>query len=512
MQMTRSMQGFSVFPLLAALAACSGGGGGGSSPPPAATNRAPVITSPLSASIAENASGVVYTLTASDPDGDTVTISVVAGGDEDMFSINGGDVSIATPLDFENPADADGNNIYEITFRVQDPGGLRTEQTVSLTVTDAVESMALRRVGEGFNSPLYLEGIPGSSSVVVVEKGGLVRVLDPDSGAIQSVPFLDVSGEVSTDGERGLLGLAFSPEFATDRTVYVNLTNSTGTTEIRRYQTFAGTPAQVDPSTEDIILTVAQISNNHNAGWIGFDDTGLLYVPLGDGGGGGDPNEVAQDTSELLGKILRLDVSSDAFPGDDLRDYAIPAGNAFPGGAGGREEIYAIGLRNPFRGSFDPDTGDFFIGDVGQSSREEVNRMTTDEGGVNFGWDDQEGTIDFEASDRPELVDPVAEYVWGTGPFEGRSITGGYVYRGNIQPIQNHYVFGDFITGNIWSIPVDDLVRGSTVPSTRFNRLNDSLIPDAGSIGNVSSFGLDAPGNLYIVSYGGDIFRVETAP
>ena len=280
---------------------------------------------------------------------------------------------------------------------------------------------------------------------------------------------------------------------------------------MRRYQMFSGSSVQADPATMDVIFRKLQPRSNHNAGWIGFSNEGLLYVPLGDGGGVGDPNERAQDVDQVFGKILRLDVTGDDFAGDDLRDYAIPDSNPFAGG-GGAPEVFAIGLRNPFRCSVDDQTGDLFIGDVGQNAIEEINRMPADGAGMNFGWDEREGTQSYEGDADPSFVDPVAEYGHGSGPFEGQSVTGGYVYRGQVDTVQNHYVFGDFISGNLWSVPIDQLNNGSTVPSDQFQRLNDLIPVETGSITNVSSFGLDAAGNLLVIDYGatadaGSVFR-----
>lgn len=514
-----------------ALQACGGGGGGGSTspppppppPPPPAANRPPVISSAASVNINEGVTGTVYTLTATDPDGDTLTRAAVSGADAARFSYNTatGVLSLPTALDFEAPQDANGDNIYELSFSVSDGRGGTDTQAVQIRVQDVDETvtgMALRRVGTGFTAPLYVEGIPGTDRVVVLEKGGLARVLNPDTGAIESVNFLDVSGSVATDGEQGLVGIAFSPNFTTDRRVYVNLTNTAGNTEIRRYQTFTSNSLQIDPSTMDVILTINQADEFHNGGWLGFGNDGLLYLATGDGGAferGSYPNgpyESAQDTSALLGKILRIDVSGDDFPADANRDYRIPSGNAFPGGAGGAPEIFALGLRNPWRSSFDPQTGDLFIADVGQSAREEINRMRPGDAGVNYGWAVREGTASYTGADSSDYTPPVAEYSHNTTPSLGRSITGGYVYRGNIGPIRNHYIFGDFISGNVWSVPVSSLTVGQTLQSDQFTRLNPDLVPDAGTLSSISSFGRDNDGEIYIVSYGGSIFRIEGAP
>lgn len=505
-----------------ALQACGGGGGSSPSPspapppPPPAANRAPEITSPTSATVQEGATGTVYTLMATDPDGDSLTRTLLASGDAGVFNFNPqtGTLSLTTALDFDAPRDANGDNVYEVTFRVTDGRGGSDERAVQIQVQNA-GGLALRRVATGFAAPLFLEGIPGTDRVVVLEKDGRARVLNPERGVIEGTDFLNVSSEISDAGEQGLVGIAFSPNFASDRTLFVNLTNTAGDTEIRRYQTSAANPLIADPATMDIILTIGQIDEFHNGGWLGFGNDGLLYIATGDGGGvtpGADQN--AQNTSSLLGKVLRINVSGgDAFPTDNLRDYAIPAGNAFPGGAGGAAEIFAVGLRNPWRSSFDPQTGDLFIADVGQGAVEEINRMRPGDAGVNYGWAQREGTQSFNGgANSAAFSPPVAEYYHGGGPTQGNSITGGYVYRGNIVPIQDHYLFADFVSGNVWSVPVSSLVVGQTLSSTQFTRLNDQLVPNAGTLSDISSFGRDNNGDIYIISIGGDIFRIEGAP
>ncbi|MFN3312598.1 MAG: PQQ-dependent sugar dehydrogenase, partial [Hyphomonas sp.] len=417
------------------------------------------------------------------------------------------------PLDFDAPQDADGNNVYRVTFEARDGRGGVASLTVEITVLQVEVGMALRRVGTGFTQPLYLTGIPGTDRVVVLQKGGLARVLNFDTGEPDGVPFLDVTGEVSTDSERGLLGLAFSPEFATDRTFYVNLTNMAGDTEIRRYRMFTGSSVQADPSTVETLITIDRPRANHNAGWIGFGADGFLYIPTGDSGGGGDPDNVAQNLNSLLGKVLRVDVSGDDFPADASRNYRIPPGNAFPGGAGGAPEIFVLGLRNPYRASFDPISGDLFIGDVGQNAVEEINRMRPSDAGANYGWRLREGTQPYSGgANSADFTPPVTEYTHGSGPNQGRSVTGGYVYRGPITAIRDHYVFADFISGNVWSVPEASLVVGETLSSAAFNRLNEDLVPDVGTLERVSSFGLDTEGRLYIVSIGGNVFRIEPVP
>ncbi|MEZ5997246.1 MAG: PQQ-dependent sugar dehydrogenase [Hyphomonas sp.] len=501
--------------LAALLSACSGGGGGGGNSPQPPANRPPVFSGAVAVSVNENTTGQVYTISVSDPDGGAVALSVIPGKDEGAFAINlsGLSIAFASPPDFEAPQDENADNVYELTLLAQDSGGLTAQLNLSITVLDVDEQMALRRVGSGFVQPLYVTGLPGTGRLIVLQKGGRARVLDPATGTIGAVDFLDVSASISTNSERGLLGMAFSPDFATDRTFYVNVTNTAGNTEIRRYRMFSGSSDQADPATEDVILTITQPAANHNGGWLGFGPDGLLYIGVGDGGGGGDPLEQAQDPAFLLGKLLRIDVSGDDFPGDPDRDYAIPPGNAFPGGAGGLPEIYAIGLRNPFRCSFDPVTGDLFIGDVGQGAVEEIDRIGTNEGGVNFGWDNLEGTQIFEGPDDPTFRDPVTQYFHGSDAISGNSVTGGYVHRGDVEDLKDQYVFADFISGNIWSVPEASLVNGTTLPASAYTRRNDQLVPDQGTVSGIASFGEDEAGNLYIVALSsGDIFRIENMP
>ncbi|MFN7057143.1 PQQ-dependent sugar dehydrogenase, partial [Hyphomonas sp.] len=280
-----------------------------------------------------------------------------------------------------------------------------------------------------------------------------------------------------------------------------------------RYRVNAANALLADPVTEETLITIDRPRANHNAGWIGSGADGFLYIPTGDSGGGGDPDNVAQNPNSLLGKVLRIDVSGDDFPADGTRNYRIPPGNAFPGGAGGAPEIFVLGLRNPYRASFDPVSGDLLIGDVGQNAVEEINRMRPSDAGANYGWRLREGTQPYNGgANSAAFTPPVTEYTHGTGPNQGRSVTGGYVYRGPITAIRDHYVFADFISGNVWSVPEASLVVGQTLASAAFNRLNENLVPDVGTLGQISSFGLDTEGRLYIVSLGGNVFRIEPAP
>ncbi len=211
-----------------------------------------------------------------------------------------------------------------------------------------------------------------------------------------------------------------------------------------------------------------------------------------------------------LGKVLRIDVSADDFPQDVARDYRIPAGNPHASG-GGLPEIFAIGLRNPFRASFDRATGRLYIGDVGENQREEIDMIAPGDGGRNFGWVRMEGTLILvPAENAPNATPPVIEYPHGAGPFEGNSVTGGVVYRGPVAALAGHYIFGDFISRNIWSVPAANLVQGATLGAGALTRQTDAFLPDIGAIDQLVAFGADDAGNVYIVDLDGEIFRLES--
>lgn len=503
-------RGFSAIILTSLLASC-GGSGGSPQPGPPAGNSPPAFTSAATVNAAENGTGTIYQATATDPDGNALTFSLAGGADQGRFAITaGGALSFTAPPDFEAPTDADTNNVYQVTLQVSD-GATSTTLNLAVTVTNVgPDGFRVARVGTGFSAPVFLAPVPdGSGRVFVVQQGGLIRILNPATGAIAGTPFLNVTAQTTTDGERGLLGFATAPDFAASGTFYIFLTNTGGTIEVRRYRTLAGNRDQADPATADIILTVPHPAfSNHNGGWIGFGPDGFLYVATGDGGGSGDPGNNAQNRNSLLGKMLRVDIASDAFPADPNRDYAIPAGNPFAA-SGGAPEIWAYGLRNPFRNSFDTATGNLWIGDVGQGAREEIDLMRATDGGANFGWNVVEGTANFAGAPQAGFTLPVAEYLHGTGPREGNSVTGGYVYRGAVEALRGNYIFADFVRGNLWSFPIARIGLGTTLASGQFTLRNVDFIPNAGTIGNISSFGVDQAGNLYIVDYDGEIFRIE---
>lgn len=503
---------FSRLALCLALAACGGGGSGGGSSGGGggggASNSAPVVTSASSASAAENSSGAIYTATASDADGNSLTYSLT-GTDAARFSINAstGAVAFASPPNFEWPLDANRDNVYDITVNASD-GMATASKAISLTVTDKAGRVSTRRVAQGLTQPLYALGRgDGSGRLLVVEKTGKVKVLDPLTGAIEAQPFLDVSSYITTDSERGLLGLALAPDFATSGIFYAYLTVANGEIQIRK---FTATAAGATNNTGDVILTIAHsVNSNHNGGWIGFDKDGLLVIAVGDGGGAGDTPGNAQNKNVLLGKMLRIDPRTDAYPADPNRDYSIPAGNPFASGSGGAPEIWHWGLRNPFRNSFDPTTNNFYIGDVGQGAWEEVDLVRPTDPGFNFGWNILEGGHTFTAGSTVGLTAPVLEYPHGTGALQGDSLIGGYVYRGPVPALRGQYVFGDYVNKRIWSVAATSLVQGTTLANTAFTDRTAAFAPSVGTIGNLTSFGIDDMGNLYVIDIDGEIFLVD---
>lgn len=349
--------------------------------------------------------------------------------------------------------------------------------------------IALVPVTAGLAQPVKVTNAgDGSGDLFVVEQAGTIRIVR--NGALLPVPFLDITGRVLSGGERGLLGLAFSPGYATNRAFYVNYTRTgDGATVIARYRV-AGTSADVaDPATEEPLLVIEQPFGNHNGGDLAFGPDGFLYITTGDGGSGGDPFDNAQNTNSLLGKILRIDVGSGAAP------YAIPSSNPFVGLPGSRGEIWALGLRNPWRFAFDRDTGDLYIGDVGEGAFEEVDfQPASSAGGENYGWNVLEGNHCFPQGalcDPGGFTPPVAEY----DHTLGCSVTGGAVYRGQAHPsLRGIYLYADFCSGRIWG-----LAREGN------EWTNELLLTEPRSL---SSFGEDESGNLYATDLAGALVEI----
>lgn len=340
----------------------------------------------------------------------------------------------------------------------------------------------------GFSRPVQMTHAgDGTGRLFVVEQAGRIRLID--DGEVVAAPFLDISDRVSCCGERGLLGLAFPPGFSSTRRFYVNYTDTSGDTVVARYRV-TGDPSVADESSEEVILTIDQPFSNHNGGQLAFGPDGYLYIGTGDGGSGGDPQNNAQDRLSLLGKILRIDVESGAAP------YAIPDGNPFADVDDAQPEIWALGLRNPWRFSFDTGTGDLFIADVGQGDYEEVNvQPSSSTGGENYGWRILEGSHCFESEpcDTEGLELPVFEY----DHTLGCSVTGGFVSRSGSWPrLDGVYLFGDYCSGRVWGL------RG-TAGGWEGRQLADTGF-------SISGFGIDELGAVYVLDYGGGTVAAVT--
>ncbi|MFL6256050.1 MAG: PQQ-dependent sugar dehydrogenase, partial [Pyrinomonadaceae bacterium] len=372
----------------------------------------------------------------------------------------------------------------------------RYASTVAHAQTTDPPTLALGTPIRGFTSPVGIgHAGDGSGRIFVVEQGGRIRIVK--SGVLQPSPFLDISTRISSGGERGLLGLAFPPDYARKGYFYVDYTNPAGDTVISRFQRSASNADAADPASEQILLTIAQPFANHNGGQLAFGPLDrMLYVGMGDGGDAGDPGNRAQNPAQLLGKILRLDTET----GRPFT-YTVPSTNPFLTTTGFRPEIWALGMRNPWRFSFDRSTADLFIADVGQGSWEEIDfQPATSRGGENYGWRIMEGTHCFNPNpcSVAGLTLPVVEYNHSAGDC---SVTGGYVYRAATYPrMQGLYFYGDFCTGRIWSLKR----AGSAWQSTL---LLDTSI-------QISAFGEDESANLYVASYStGEIFPlVDNGP
>ncbi|HMO41290.1 MAG TPA: PQQ-dependent sugar dehydrogenase [Saprospiraceae bacterium] len=362
----------------------------------------------------------------------------------------------------------------------------------------AQPDLRLEEFATGFNRPVSISNA-GDERLFVVEKRGVIRILNSD-GQAQTKPFLDIITRVrSAESERGLLGLAFHPQYKDNGWFFVNYTtNNGGRTRISRFRVNANNPDEADPNSEQILLEIEQPFSNHNAGDIAFGPDGYLYIPTGDGGSGGDPGNRSQNRQSLLGKMLRIDV-------DNGTPYAIPEDNPFVNDATTRDEIWAIGLRNPWRFSFDRLTGDMWIADVGQNSWEEINiQPANSKGGENYGWRCYEGNATFNTAGcaPPEnFTFPVLVYP-NQGPNGmGCSVTGGYVYRGSRYPaFAGRYFYADYCSGRVWSLR----------PEGEDSWINTEWL-NAGTFDFVA-FGEDHTGELYLAGLNsGKIFRLTDA-
>lgn len=343
----------------------------------------------------------------------------------------------------------------------------------------------LKEIAKGFDDPLYLTHAgDGSGRLFVAEQGGVIKIIK--NGWLLSKAFLDIRQKVRSGGEQGMLGLAFHPNFSRNGYFFVHYSDVNGDTVISRF-TVSKDSDVADPNSEFMVLTQDQPYRNHNGGQIVFGPDGYLYIGLGDGGSGGDPHGNGQNLATLLGKILRIDV-------DSAKPYAAPPTNPFVGKKG-RAEVWAYGLRNPWRFSFDRSTGDLYIADVGQNAWEEIDFQPADtKGGENYGWNQMEGNHCYTEGCDPKLyVAPVAEYSHGSGC----SVTGGYIYRGKYDNgLNGVYLYGDYCSGLIWALL-----------KTSSGEWANKLLIESGL--SISSFGEDEEGEVYVVDHRGGIYWLK---
>ncbi|MEL6989169.1 MAG: PQQ-dependent sugar dehydrogenase, partial [Bacteroidota bacterium] len=348
-------------------------------------------------------------------------------------------------------------------------------------LTSQIE-IELNPIATQLNDPVGIEFTKDGKLYFILKRGQVVIFED---GQLQTNPFIDIDDRVHNGGgERGLLGMAFHPSYPDSPYVYINYTPNDGNTHISRFELDENNPNQLDPNSEKVLLFVDQPFGNHNGGDLNFNQEGLLFIGLGDGGSGGDPRDFSQNPNSLLGKMLRIDV-------DNGDPYAIPSDNPFVNNDEVLDEIWSLGLRNPWRFSFDRLTDELYMADVGQSAREEISYEVADcPGGLNFGWRCYEGNEPFNTSDcddESSYEPPIYEY----GHNLGCSITGGHVYRGSTYPwLQGKYIYTDYCSGRFWALYRDENDTWQNIEIGRFNNWN------------FSSFGEDKDGELYVASDG----------
>ena len=452
------------------LAACGGGGGGGGG----ATTGGLTITVgglPAGASASVSVSG---TGGSSQTVAQTQTFASLAAG---AYAVTAANVTVGATIYAPQPA----SQAVTVDF------GTTASATVTYAPQGAI-ALALQQVATGLDSPLFLTTPAGDARLFVVERPGRIRIVQ--NGELLSTPFLDIHNRTTTDGERGFLSMAFHPQYATNGLFYVYYTDLNGDIAIDRFSVSAANPDVADPLSVVRVLFIPHPTfSNHNGGLLAFGTDGFLYIGTGDGGGGGDPAANAQNTNTLLGKLLRIDV------GAAVQPYAIPASNPYANQAGKRGEIWAYGLRNPWRYSFDAAAGLLYIADVGQGRREEVDVTGVDQAGLNYGWNIMEGMLCYpgDPCDRQGLTPPVLDYDHGAGC----SITGGYVYRGNTIPeLRGRYFYSDLCAGWLKSFLYSN---GAATEQTDWNIQN---------VAPIYSFGQDAQGELYILSGNGTVYRI----
>ena len=467
---------------LGLVAGCGGGGGGTppSPPPPAPVNQAPVFTSANSVAVAENVSGGIYQAVATDPEANPVAYSVVGGADAARFAITtGGQLSFVASPNFDLPADSDGNNVYQVELAASD-GTARGTLTVSVTVSNSKEGIAVRRVGTGFTNPSAVSAI-SDTFLLVAEKSGAIYGFNSQTGLRQLLVQVPNVGGVGV-----VAALAGSDYFLTGR-FFVMYHNAGGFLVVQEYlRNPAGTTG---PNNFGPLLAV-DAPQYAGGGWLGYDPAGNLLIATGDAGGAGDPSGSAQNDASRLGKIIRATRNPDPFAGGSPVFYFL--------------SVAAKGLHQPVGGfTFN---GGLLIGDRGESVAEEVDLLPAGSGTTNFGWPFKEGTKVVRGTPPAGVVDPVIEYSRTAAAVQG--IVGGAILRTGLSSTVGHYVFADR-SGGIFSIPATELANGRTATAATFERRTLDFTPDAGQIGEPVAVVGDEAGRVYIIDSDGEIFRVD---
>ncbi|MES2739380.1 MAG: PQQ-dependent sugar dehydrogenase [Pseudomonadota bacterium] len=462
--------------LLSIVAGCGGGGGGAGSEPNAS----------LAVTVSGLPSGVNGALTVSGPSGYSQALTQ----SRTLTNLLPGAYTVAAALVASGGAGL-----------APTPASQTVQVAAGATATAAVAygpgaplTLTLQQVASGLAFPTLLTAPPGDSRQFIVERAGRIRILD--NGSLLATPFLDIRNRVNTTGEGGLLSMAFHPQYASNGFFFIYYTDAGGNIVVERLTVSAADRNLADGASASAIISIPHPAySNHYGGQVGFGPDGFLYLGTGDGGGAGDPARNGQNLNSLLGKLLRLDIDQRSA----TQNYVIPASNPFVGQSGRRGEIWAYGLRNPWRFGFDPASGLLYIADVGQDRLEEVDISAAAQGGRNYGWNITEGSACYNSAtcDSAGISAPAFEYQHGTDGVNGCSITGGYVYRGSALPeLAGRYLYSDFCKG---------FLKSFTYANGAVTQAMDWAIPD---IGNVVSFGQDGQNELYMLSNGGGVYRI----
>lgn len=458
--------------LLAVFTACGGGGGSGGP-----------TTGAIALAVTGLPAGLNGAVTVSGPGGFSQTIPAT----RTATNLAPGAYTIAAASVLS------GSSVYApqpATQAIEVSAGATANASV-IYAAAGVLRLALQEVVSGLPAPVFLTAPAGDSRLFIVEQAGTIRMVQ--NGAVLAAPFLDITSRITSGGERGLLSMAFDPQYASNGLFFIYFTDLNGDIAIERYQVSSGDPNLANPAPLRILTIAHRAFRNHNGGLIAFGPDGFLYIGTGDGGGGGDTLGNGQNLNALLGKLLRIDVSN----ASASQPYAIPSLNPFAGQAGRRGEIWAYGLRNPWRYAFDAETGFLYIADVGQGRIEEVNVAAAATAGLNYGWNITEGSLCYpgDPCDKQGLTPPVLEYAHDASG--GCSITGGHVYRGSAIPeLRGRYFYSDYCSGWLRSFVYSN---GVAAEQTDWSIVN---------VGRIFSFGEDAQGELYMLASTGKVYRI----